>query len=123
MPSQNPQADSDAKHTGERCRNRSSELYIASFKWVEMVDMCALFCTQLSPSSSMTRRGRLKFLVTSRPYDDIQAEFQKTRNDLPTIRLRGEDENDQIHEEIDMVIRMRVPKLALDFQLNGQTKD
>jgi hypothetical protein len=65
----------------------------------------------------------LKFLVTSRPYDDMQAEFQKTLNNLPTIRLRGEEENDQIHQEIDLVIRMRVAQLVTDLKLDGHTKD
>jgi hypothetical protein len=88
-----------------------------------LIDMLAKFCTQIPPSSSTVRRGRLKFLLTSRPYDDIQAEFRKRLDDLPTIRLRGEEENDHIHEEIDMVIRIQVAQLALDLQLDGQTKE
>ena len=84
--------------------------------------MLSNFYTQISASSSTTRNGRLKFLVTSRPYDDIQIEFQKTLDNLPTIRLRGEEENDQIHHEIDSVIRMRVAKLATDLKLDDQTK-
>lgn len=31
---------------------------------------------------------------------------------LPTIRLRGEQENEQIHREIDLVIRMHVGHLS-----------
>lgn len=72
-------------------------------------------CAKTSASS---RRGRLKFLVTSRPYDDIQEEFQRTLHDLPTIRLRGEEENDQIHREIDLVIRKQVGNLAKDLKLD-----
>jgi uncharacterized protein with ACT and thioredoxin-like domain len=68
-------------------------------------------------------RGRLKFLVTSRPYDDIEIGFQKILENLPTIRLRGEEENDQIHEEIDLVVRMRVAKLASDLELDRHIKD
>jgi ankyrin repeat protein len=88
-----------------------------------LIDMLAGFYTQTSRSPSGTRRGRLKFLITSRPYDDIQFEFQKTLDNLPTIRLRGEEENDAIHQEIDLVIRMRVAQLATNLKLDGQTKD
>ncbi|KAK5202228.1 hypothetical protein LTR41_012027, partial [Exophiala xenobiotica] len=88
-----------------------------------LIDMLANFYTQTSRCLSGTRRGRLKFLITSRPYDDIQVAFQKTLDDIPTLRLRGEEENDQIHQEIDLVIRMRVAKLSTDLKLDGQTKD
>ena len=88
-----------------------------------LIDMLTGFYTQISPSSSKTPRGRLKFLVTSRPYDDIEVGFQKTLENLPTIRLRGEEENDQIHKEIDLVIRVRVAKLASDLKLDRQIKD
>ena len=88
-----------------------------------LIDMLANFYTQISPSSSTTPRGRLKFLVTSRPYDDIEVGFQKILEDLPTIRLRGEEEDDQIHKEIDLVVRVRVAKLASDLKLDPQIKD
>jgi ankyrin repeat protein len=87
-----------------------------------LIDMLARFYSQISPSPSTTPRGRLKFLVTSRPYDDIEIKFQKIPKDLPTIRLRGEEENDHIHKEIDLVIRTRVAKLASDLKLDGQIK-
>jgi hypothetical protein len=90
----------------------------ADRRW--LIGMLAHFFAQTSPST--TRQGRLKFLVTSRPYDDIQAEFQKTLDNLPTIRLRGEEENDQIHQEIDLVIQMRVAKMAKDLGLETEIK-
>ena len=96
------------------------ECQLSDLRW--LIDLLARFYTQISPSSSTTRRGRLKFLVTSRPYDDIQAEFQKALDDLPTIRLRGEEENDQIRREIDLVIRTRVAKLAIDLRLETEIK-
>ncbi|KAN0072724.1 ankyrin repeat domain-containing protein 50-like protein 3 [Elaphomyces granulatus] len=84
-----------------------------------LIDMLARFYTQISPSPPTAPRGRLKFLVTSRPYDDIEIGFKH----LPTIRLRGEEENDQIHYEIDLVIQMRVAKLASDLKLDRQIRD
>ncbi|KAJ9654757.1 hypothetical protein H2198_006275, partial [Neophaeococcomyces mojaviensis] len=88
-----------------------------------LIDMLASFYAQISPTPSTTRRNRLKFLVTSRPYDHIEFEFRKTLEDLPSIRLQGEEENDQIGQEIDLVIRMRVAKLATDLKLARQIKE
>jgi ankyrin repeat protein len=67
--------------------------------------------------------GRLKFLVTSRPYDDIQARFQAIPPELPTIRLRGEDQNDDIRQEIDLVVRVRVTNLVSQFHLRPSSKE
>ncbi|KAK5071394.1 hypothetical protein LTR70_010588 [Exophiala xenobiotica] len=88
-----------------------------------LIDMLARLYTQVLPSESGTRRGRLKFLVTSRPYDNIRAGFQKTLDNLPTIQLRGEEENEQIHQEIDLAIRMRVAQLAKDLKLHRPIKE
>ncbi|KAI7474652.1 purine and uridine phosphorylase [Hortaea werneckii] len=60
------------------------------------------------PQSSGRRRGQAKFLVTSRPYDDIEDGFHHLLQTFPTIRLRGEDENDQIRHEINLVIEERM---------------
>ncbi|KAI9659868.1 MAG: hypothetical protein M1821_001220 [Bathelium mastoideum] len=88
-----------------------------------LINMLAQFYTLMPRSSPRTRQGRLKFLITSRPYDNIRAEFQKTLDNLPTIRLRGEEENDRIHGEIDLVVREKVNKVAANLELDDQTKD
>jgi hypothetical protein len=63
------------------------------------------FYAQISRSSTTSRQSRLKFLVTSRPYDDIHRGFSAIRSNLPLIQLRSEDENDKISREIDLVIK------------------
>ena len=73
-------------------------------------------------SSRVRSNGTLKFLVTSRPYDDIELGFKEIPPSLPAVRLSGEMENDKIREEIDLVIRERVAKLAQDNQLSPRTK-
>ncbi|KAL9048620.1 MAG: hypothetical protein Q9162_007628 [Coniocarpon cinnabarinum] len=55
-----------------------------------------------------TSNAALKFIVTSRPYIDLERKLNK----IPEIRLRGEDENTQLRREIDLVIRQRVQELA-----------
>ncbi|KAF7510973.1 hypothetical protein GJ744_005519 [Endocarpon pusillum] len=64
----------------------------------------------VEPSRPRTQSSCLKFLVTSRPYMEIEDEFQGIR--LPIIRLRGELENDKIHEEINLVVSQKVAILA-----------
>ncbi|KAK5053936.1 hypothetical protein LTR84_001898 [Exophiala bonariae] len=88
-----------------------------------LIAMISNFYTQISAATGSKRSiGRLKILVTSRPYDDIEIDFLRGLENLPTIRLRGEEKNDQISNEIDRVIRMRVDRLARDLLLNDQTK-
>ena len=60
--------------------------------------------------------GRLKFLITSRPYDDIEQQFGNL-----VIRLAGEDETELIKQEIDLVIKDRVPRLATTMKLDPTT--
>ena len=69
-------------------------------------------------SSSTTQGGCLRFLVTSRPYDHIQNHFRAIANSFPHLHLKGEEDNDQIHKEIDIVVKMRVKELAETAQLS-----
>ncbi|THW86472.1 hypothetical protein D6D18_07519, partial [Aureobasidium pullulans] len=60
----------------------------------------------------------LKFIVTSRPYVDIQRGFEQIPSSLPAIRLRGEQESDQIHAEVNRIIHFRVSQLANELGLH-----
>ncbi|KAK5265461.1 hypothetical protein LTR96_009365 [Exophiala xenobiotica] len=77
----------------------------------------------LESSTPGVHLGRLRFLVTSRPYDDIEESFQEGQNESwPVIRLRGEDQSGEIGPEIDSVIRARVAKLATDISLTDEIR-
>ena len=54
----------------------------------------------------------LKFLITSRPYDRIQHRLRAITDSFPHLHLRGEEANDQIRREIDLVVKSRVKELA-----------
>ncbi|CAI7594286.1 unnamed protein product [Penicillium pancosmium] len=69
-------------------------------------------------SSSLKKDAWLKFLVTSRPYDHIQDHFRAMTTSFPHLHLKGEEENDQIHKEIDIVVRTRVSELAETARLS-----
>lgn len=64
----------------------------------------------------------LKFLVTSRPYDEIRQGFYPATQSFPNIHVRGEEENERIHEEISMVVRMRVKELGEHLDLLPETQ-
>ncbi|KAJ5305108.1 uncharacterized protein N7443_004768, partial [Penicillium atrosanguineum] len=68
--------------------------------------------------SSLIEKSCLKFLLTSRPYDHIQYHFRAITASFPRIHIKGEEQNDQIHEEIDLVVRARVRELAETIPLS-----
>ncbi|KAJ6088033.1 hypothetical protein N7499_004215 [Penicillium canescens] len=73
-------------------------------------------------SRPRTQDAWLKFLVTSRPYDDIQNSFRAITDSFPHLHLEGEKENDQIHQEIDLVVKMQVKELAERTALSWDTE-
>ena len=71
-------------------------------------------------ASKSTRTQWLKFVITSRPYEDIESQFKGILSSIPTLRIRGEYDNEQISREIDGVIRTRVANLAKLVKLSGE---
>lgn len=69
-------------------------------------------------ASLATGKPILKFLVTSRPEFDIVRDFRG----LTKVRLRGEEESEQISREIDLVIRHRVEELGMKMDLSTSEK-
>ncbi|KAF3400789.1 hypothetical protein DPV78_005126 [Talaromyces pinophilus] len=58
------------------------------------------------------QQPKLKFFLTSRPYDDIQFQFHQLIQEVPTIHLSGDEESAGISSEIDRVTIASVQKLA-----------
>ena len=56
--------------------------------------------------------SRLKFLMTSRPYSDIESAFGYEIDCMESISLRGEYETEKISKEINMVIDERIPRIC-----------
>ena len=69
-------------------------------------------------SSEAGRSGKLKFLVTSRPYSSIEDSFSDS-----IVRLAGEDKTELIKQEIDLVIKNQVPRLATMLKLTPEVED
>ncbi|KAF6833240.1 Vegetative incompatibility protein HET-E-1-like protein 16 [Colletotrichum musicola] len=74
-------------------------------------------------SSTSTRNRTLKFLVTSRPYQDIATGFSHIPSRLPSIRLTGEESNADISREINLVICDAVERFGHEYQLDGRMQD
>lgn len=72
--------------------------------------------------STSIRGSQLKFLVTSRPYQDIEFEFGYIP-ESQSIRLAGEDCNADISEEINLVIEAKVAAIGRKLHLDQQTQD
>ena len=70
-------------------------------------------------SAKHSRTGpSLKFLVTSRPYQQIELRFFPLTKCVPTIRLAGEEESDAISGEINVVIKAKVQQIGEELGLS-----
>ncbi|KAH8689906.1 hypothetical protein BGW36DRAFT_307105 [Talaromyces proteolyticus] len=78
----------------------------------QIIDTLSTFYRQTQSSS------QLKFLVTSRPYFDIERKFASLIRHFPTIRIHGERESEAISREIDVVIRSKVSELGQELELD-----
>jgi hypothetical protein len=58
------------------------------------------------------KQSPVKFLLTSRPYDNIERAFLSLTNQVPTIRLRGEDMSDIISQEINVVMNNKLNEIS-----------
>jgi ankyrin repeat protein len=61
------------------------------------------------------RRLKLKFLITSRPYDDIEVSFRSFSNTTAYLRFDGDNKSKEINHEINLVIDARMDDIAGDF--------
>jgi ankyrin repeat protein len=64
---------------------------------------------------SSKQPSRLRFLVTSRPYDAIEFPFRQLSNTATYLRFDGDDKSAEIGHEINLVIDARVNEFAQGF--------
>ncbi|KAJ4303376.1 hypothetical protein N0V90_002269 [Kalmusia sp. IMI 367209] len=84
----------------DECQHPDRNILI---KFLERFYTCA--------SRSSTSGSILKFIVTSRPYSDIERYFRTLTKEVPTIRLAGEEESDKISTEIEIYIKAKVKEI------------
>ncbi|KAE8168021.1 hypothetical protein BDV40DRAFT_295143 [Aspergillus tamarii] len=75
--------------------------------------------------SGRHKRSKLKFLITSRPYDHIRRGFWELEKQLPTIHLSGDSEEEvkDISHEIGLVIEKRVDEISDQRSLEKDERD
>lgn len=87
----------------------------------------ACLCQRLekffSSESETKLKAKLKFIVTSRPYYDIEQLFSGLENTFPAIHLVGEDESEDISNEINLVIAAKVAELELGEKVGKHLQD
>ncbi|XHF97076.1 hypothetical protein AWENTII_000679 [Aspergillus wentii] len=66
-------------------------------------------------NEEMRSKSKLKFLITSRPYQDLEYSFENFPKNAAYMRLDGDEKYDQIREEIDLVIDAKVETLTRKF--------
>jgi hypothetical protein len=64
----------------------------------------------------------LKFLVTSCAYSGIECGFSKLIQNIPTIRLAGEDESGKISNEIGIIIEVKAKEIAEIYKLSDDLR-
>jgi hypothetical protein len=72
-------------------------------------------------SDRLTSSSKLKFLISGRPYDDVQAGFSKFRTD-EFLRFNGGDESNDIKREISLVIDQSVGEVLSNFDETSRRK-
>ncbi|KAH7116439.1 hypothetical protein EDB81DRAFT_848410 [Dactylonectria macrodidyma] len=66
--------------------------------------------------------GKLKYLLTCRPYEQIMSEFHGLLDAFPNIRIPGEEESEAISKEVNRVITHRVNQLSEKKSLSRDIK-
>jgi hypothetical protein len=67
--------------------------------------------------------GKLKYLLTCRPYDQIVSKFRILLDAFPKVHIPGDKESGTISQEVNHVIRRRINQLAMEKRLRTQIKN
>ncbi|KAH6973905.1 hypothetical protein EDB80DRAFT_347304 [Ilyonectria destructans] len=66
--------------------------------------------------------GKLKYLLTCRPYDQVVSKFRGLLDAFPNIHIPGEEESETISQEVNYVITRRINQLSMKKRLSPQIK-
>lgn len=76
-----------------------------------------------SSYQNTARQGNLKFILTSRPYADIENNIKSPNENTHIIRLSGAAETETVKEEINIVIKDRIASLSERLGLQEESKE
>jgi len=86
----------------------------------EFVDLVRGIETQCL--SNHSGHSKFKYLLTSRPYEQIMGTFTHLLESFPYVRIPGEEESESISREVNHVIRYRIEQLAKKKRLSDLVK-
>jgi hypothetical protein len=64
------------------------------------------------------RHSKLKYLLTTRPYEQLLCKFISLLQSFPRIRIPGQEESEKISREVNLAIQYRVKRLAKEKGLS-----
>ena len=88
----------------DECNSYSMRQFLGNLK--------EFYSTPQLPSST----SKLKFLVTSRPYDRLEASFEDFPHTTAFLHFDGDDMSAEIINDIDLVIDAKLQKVARNFK-------
>ncbi|CAH0039831.1 unnamed protein product [Clonostachys rhizophaga] len=84
----------------------------------EFTELMEMITKQLHEGKE--NQSKLKYLLTSRPYEQIVSEFRLLLDQFPFIRIPGEDESEAIIKEVNLVISHQVDQLSKAKELSPE---
>ncbi|KAL3441722.1 hypothetical protein BJX65DRAFT_299543 [Aspergillus insuetus] len=78
--------------------------------------------TQNVESQCRGRHGKLKYLLTCRPYESIVSRFGSLLHTFPKLRIPGEEESEAISYEVNHVITHRINQLSQKKNLSAEVR-
>ncbi|KAK4085087.1 uncharacterized protein Triagg1_77 [Trichoderma aggressivum f. europaeum] len=81
-------------------------------------DLLLMVEKSYSQQGVLLKPSRLKFLITSRPYDDLKWSFDKLLSIATYLHFDGDEKSHQIGEEINLVIDFKIKNIASAFSDN-----
>ena len=73
--------------------------------------------------SNQSGHAKLKYLLTSRPYEQVVSRFRALLDAFPHICIPGEEESEVIIQEVNLVIKYRVERLAREKVFPDKVKN
>ncbi|KAF5694443.1 ankyrin repeat domain-containing protein [Fusarium denticulatum] len=73
--------------------------------------------------SDQSGYGKLKYLLTCRPYDQILSKFRVLLDVFPNIHIPGEEKSETISQEVNHVITFRINQLAMKKRFTTEIKN
>lgn len=85
-------------------------------------DLLLMVEKSYSQQDVLLKPSRLKFLITSRPYDDLKWSFDKLLSIATYLHFDGDEKSQQIGQEINLVIDFKIKTIASAFSDNERNK-